>query len=145
MSFNSGSEEDQQGTKDDHLKRPLMCKFTTTATITPAERKFSAILSTGFDKRLTIEKARFDSAHSSSTIPTASTSTLSIPSSQMVEDIKAPLASSITLPIVPPTTAVQTMPSQSTPLLTKSIKPKPEVKPKQNKKPQREIKTFVTA
>lgn len=80
------------------------------------DKKFST--TNGFDKRLTIEKARFN--------PTASTSSSSIP---MTEDpLKAPLASSITLPIVPPLlTNSITVSSQSTPISTKPIKPKPEV------------------
>ncbi|KAI8047754.1 hypothetical protein BDF21DRAFT_393140 [Thamnidium elegans] len=103
----SGSEDQENLTNS---KRPILSKYTS---IPPSTTM-------GFDKNLTVEKAKYES------IPTASLST-PIVSPTLDEPTKSPpLTTSVTLPIVTmhalnnPTT----LPSQSTPLLTK---PKPKV------------------
>lgn len=103
----SGSEED---------KRPKFAQ---------GDKKFPLL---NFDKNLTIEKAKFDVNPSTST-------PISPPSPPSpVEKIPPPLTTSVTLPIVTtvsgpstPITAISAIPSQSTPLLTKTTKPKQEV------------------
>ncbi|CEP13518.1 hypothetical protein [Parasitella parasitica] len=145
-----GSEEDStqsQSQPQQQEKRPLLPKYATT---THADKKIAAVSTTDFNKNLTVEKARFDSVCSANILhpPTASASTpVSPPPPPLVttpppieeqpdsSHTIPPLKTSVTLPIVTtaqslsgastPTAAsiINTMPSQSTPLLTKSAKP----------------------
>ncbi|KAI8641422.1 hypothetical protein BD408DRAFT_418255 [Parasitella parasitica] len=127
-------------------KRPLLPKYATT---THADKKIASVSTTDFNKNLTVEKAHFDSACSTNIPhpPTASASTPVSPPPPLVttpppieeqpDSINTipPLKTSVTLPTVntsqslsgasTPTAAsiINTIPSQSTPLLTKSTKP----------------------
>jgi hypothetical protein len=98
------------------------------------EKKFAPL--GGFDKNLTIEKAKYNSSTSLHQQPTTSASTPISPPSPPQEEKPPPLTTSVTLPIVTtlqsvsgpstPITPSSNAPSQSTPL-TKTTKPKTEV------------------
>ncbi|KAL9558547.1 hypothetical protein MBANPS3_000837 [Mucor bainieri] len=157
MPVNSGegSEEEppqqQQQQQQQQEKRPALPKYATT---THADKKIAPVSTVDFNKNLTVEKARFDSASSANIPhpPTASNSTPITPLAPLIvktpppvdeaaqQDAPTPsplppppLTTSVTLPAVAtiqslsgastPTTTINTMPSQSTPLMTKSTKP----------------------
>ncbi|OAD02593.1 hypothetical protein MUCCIDRAFT_164515 [Mucor lusitanicus CBS 277.49] len=146
-----GSEQEpqQQQQQQPQEKRPALPKYATT---THADKKIAPVSTADFNKNLTVEKARFDSAGSANIPhpPTASNSTPTTPLAPLIvktpppmDDPSAhptlppPLTTSVTLPAVAtvqslsgastPTTitasTINTMPSQSTPLMTKSTKP----------------------
>ncbi|KAL7314644.1 Vacuolar inheritance and morphology protein [Mucor circinelloides] len=148
MPVNNGEGSEEEPQQQQQEKRPILPKYATT---THADKKIASVSTAAFNKNLTIEKARFDSA-SSANIPHPPTASNSTPTTLLAPPIvKTPppiddqhdtphptipqLTTSVTLPAVAtiqslsgastPTTAstINTMPSQSTPLMTKSTKP----------------------
>lgn len=153
MPVNNGEGSEEEPQQQPQEKRPTLPKYATT---THADKKIAPVSTADFNKNLTVEKARFDSAGSANIPhpPTASNSTPITPLAPLIvktpppmddppQDAPAhptlppPLTTSVTLPAVatmqslsgastPTTTAasaINTVPSQSTPLLTKSTKP----------------------
>ncbi|KAI8997168.1 hypothetical protein BDB01DRAFT_770079 [Pilobolus umbonatus] len=126
----NNSAQDEEPLKEES-KRPLLTKYSTIH-----NDKFPTVLTGDYGKNLIVEKARFDTPHHPPQPPT-STSTPLLPSKNApeVDDINSsrkspPLTTSITLPTVntlqnnnTSTPSINTIPSQSTPLLTKT-KPK---------------------
>ncbi|GAN07991.1 hypothetical protein MAM1_0185c07496 [Mucor ambiguus] len=153
MPVNNGEGSEQEPQQQPQEKRLTLPKYATT---THSDKKIAPVSTTDFNKNLTVEKARFDSASSANIPhpPTASNSTPITPLAPLIvrtpppvddaqldksthSTLPPPLTTSVTLPAVAtvqslsgastPTTitgsTINTMPSQSTPLMAKSNKP----------------------